>query len=247
MYAALLRVFPVLIIAGLGLKAMVEMYRKGTISPAPGTKAFATGAGLALLLLLPLSAIVVGGGPRQGINAWLGFVSNTRKHQQTPLTNNIGLKTLVSYDLDSTAAKLEPYWVDVPQDAWVAARRRAFDERKWVYWALVTVFVVLLARAVRAQEDWVALVLGGGLIAVGAELTSYYYAVFLIFGLLWVHDQWAGVGLCLLSALTSVVPVLWSGEDAVYAVISAVVVLYVIAATGHLALSRTVQPAHLPT
>jgi hypothetical protein len=230
-YAALLRIFPGLIVVGLCLKAAIDMCRRRSLKPAPAHLAFAGGCVLALCLLVPLSAIAVGGGVSGGADAWSGFVANSRKHLETPLTNNIGLKTVVAYDPATRVELLEPYWVDSPLDTWTAARRRIFGERQVLYWVLVLVFVAGLARAVRDQDDWVALAIGVGLIPIATELTSYYYSVLLIAGFLWTRDRWIGVGLCLVSACTGVIAAGFRMEDDIHAAISASIVLFVVWAT----------------
>jgi len=230
-YAALLRIFPVLIILGLCLKAALDMWRARSLRPAPAHLAFARGCALALCLLVPLSAFVVGGGVKGGVDAWSGFLDNSRKHLDTPLTNNIGLKTLVAYEPASQLSVLQPYWVDSPLDSWMAARRRVFNERRWLFWTIALAFVAVLARAVREQDDWVALALGVGLIPIATELTSYYYSVLLIFGFLWLRDRWVGVALCLTSVATAVIVAGFKMEDNIYAAISAAIVVFVIFAT----------------
>jgi hypothetical protein len=239
-YAALLRIFPALIVVGLGLKAALDMWRARRIELAPSHLAFLWGCVLALLLLVPTSAFLVGGGVKGGIDAWSGFVANSRKHLETPLTNNIGLKTLIAYEPTTRIALLEPYWVDSPLDSWIAARKRVFEERQVLFWTIVVAFVAILARAVRDQDDWVALALGTGLIPLTTELTSYYYSVLLVFGFLWLRDRWIGVGLCLVAAATGLVAAALTTEmeDDIYAVISAVIVLFVLAGTLRLCRSH---------
>jgi hypothetical protein len=92
----------------------------------------------------------------------------------------------------------------------------------------VLAFVALLARAVRDQDDWVALAIGVGLIPIATELTSYYYSVLLIAAFLWRRDPWIGVGLCLVSACTGAIAAGLRMEDDVYAAISASIVLFVV-------------------
>lgn len=231
--AALLRVFPGFIIFGLVLKAFAGMWRRRRPTLEPDHKAFAAGCIVAMALLLPLSAIVVGGSAAGGVDAWSGFIANSRKHLATPLANNIGLKTILSYESDSRLDKLAGFWVVTPWDTWAAARQRVFEERQPIFWALVTCFVVLFARAVSRQEDWTVLALGVGLLPIVTNLTSYYYAALLIFGLLWIRSRWVGTALCAVSAVTCVSRVVWKNDDDVYMAISVLVVGYSIAVLAH--------------
>jgi hypothetical protein len=238
-YATLLRIFPGLIIAGLVLKAGITMWRRRAFRLTPEHRAFAIGSVVAGVALIATSVVVVGHSVSGGVDAWEGFVANSRKHLATPLTNNMGLKTIMSFEPKSRAAVLGAFWIDKPWDTWNAARRRVFEERKPAYWALVAAFVALLAFAVERQDDWVALVLGTALIPVATELTCYYYAILAIFGLLWRKFPLSGALLCGLAAASSIVPALWSSDDDVYAVLSALTLAYVIAVTIHVNVSAT--------
>src|SRR5262249_32013505 len=93
-YAALLRIFPGFIIVALVLKAVASMVRRRSLVLDVAHKRFAAGSLAAGVLLLALSAIVVGDGFAGGIEAWTGFVANSEKHLSTPLTNNMGLHTV---------------------------------------------------------------------------------------------------------------------------------------------------------
>jgi hypothetical protein len=158
-YATLLRIFPGLIVAGLVLKAGNTMWRERTFRLTPEHKAFAVGCLAAGIVLIGLSFVVVGHGVSGGVNAWEGFVANSQKHLATPLFNNMGLKTVMSYEPKSRSAVLGAFWIDKPWDTWNAARRRVFEQRQSAYWALVAAFLILLAFAVQTQDDWVTLVL----------------------------------------------------------------------------------------
>jgi len=232
-YATLLRVFPGLIIAGLVLKAAATMWRERAFRLTPEHKAFAAGSLAAGVVLIGLSFGVVGHGVSGGIDAWEGFVANSQKHLATPLTNNMGLKTVMSFEPRSRAAVLGSFWIDTPWDTWNAARRRVFERRQLAYWALLAAFLVALAFAVQHQDDWVTLVLGAALVPIATELTCYYYAILAIFGLLWRVYPSTGAMLCGLAAVSSIVPALLASDDDIYVVLSALMLLYVIAVIVH--------------
>ena len=205
------------------------MWRERAFRLTPEHKAFAGGCLAAGAVLVALSFVVVGHGMSGGIDAWEGFVANSQKHLATPLTNNMGLKTVMSFEPKSRAAVLGSFWIDTPWDTWNAARRRVFEQRQLAYWALVAAFLVVLAVAVQRQDDWVTLVLGAALIPIATELTCYYYAILAIFGLLWRTYPSVGAMLCGLAAVSSIVPALLASDDDVYVVLSGLMLLYVIA------------------
>ena len=231
-YAALLRVFPAFIIAGLVLKAAMRMWRLRTFRVDPSHRAFAMGSIAGAVLLLLLSFVVVGKGVNGGVQAWTAFVANSEKHLATPLTNNMGLKTVLSFSPATRAAVIGNYWLDTPWDLWADNRHRVFQQRQPFFWVLVIAFVVLLARAVEAQEDWVALVLGTTLVPVVTELTCYYYSVFVLFALLWRKWPSSGAALCALSASTLLMPVIFRNSDDAFTASSALTLLFVATLIG---------------
>ena len=229
--ATLLRIFPATMVAGLAFKVAFDLWRRRSWQLLPEHKAFVAGCAAAAAVLILLSGVVVGRGVQGGLDAWNGFEANSRKHLATPGTNNLGLKTLLSYEWRSRAAVLGPLWLDTPWDTWIAARNRVFDSHKVVYWASIVAFVPLLALAVRDAENWVALIMGVALIPVAAQLTCYYYAFFCLFGLLSTKSRDTGAALCGLAALTIVASAISASDEDTYTIESALVVLYAVAVT----------------
>lgn len=228
MAAALLRIFPGVLLLGWLLCVIGDLYRRHSLRLRPGQLRFSLGCAAAAVALLLLSAIVVGGSLRGGAEAWEGFAANSRKHLATPLNNNIGFQTLLSFEPSSRAEKLSSYWIDAPWDTWTAARRRVSEDRRILYWVLVCAFVVALARAVQHQPDWMAAILGLTLMPVALNVTCYYYAAFLLFGLVWGRDQRTGIALAALAGLSNIVPALWTFEDDIHVAISAATLVFVV-------------------
>jgi hypothetical protein len=234
-YASFLRVFPAFIVAGLVLKVLAGMWQARRLTLAPSHRRFAAGSVAAILVVAPLSMVVVGGGVKGGVEAWEGFVANSRKHLETPLTNNIGLMAIVAYDRSSTTDTLSGFGLDTPWDTWGAARRRIMAERRPVQLVLLAAFLALLVYAVRGQDDWVALVLGIGLIPFATQLTSYYYAVLLGYGVLLSRSRLSSTLLCALAASTLIIPALLTVSDDLHAAFSVLIVGYVVAVTAFFA------------
>lgn len=193
-YAAWLRLFPALLFAGPLLAAIDGWWRTRSLS---GTWVrFFGGATVASALLV--GASVAAFGPR----AWPEFVDNTVKHQETPLTNHMGLRTALSWRPQDAGRNrrdnrlTDPWlpWKEARIDNWHAARPLG---------ALVGLgAVALLWRAVRRSAPWVAAVAGLGLVPFGVELTCYYYAFLAVFALLWAAEPGAGALLLALAAVT---------------------------------------------
>lgn len=229
-WSALLRIFPAFIIIGLVAKAGIAMWRAKRFRPEPAHGRFAVGGLCALALLLPVSA-TTGGATNPGLSEWTAFAQNSRKLVATALTNHVGLPVVVAFDPSTRSEEVAAYWIDSPWDMWKEARRRVFDQRYPLYIALVLGFGVLLARAVDRREDWIALVMGIGAIPVLTELTSYYYVMLLAFAFLWPRYPSAGIGLTLTALLTTLAPALLRAEDDRYTLISACIVVFVLAVT----------------
>ncbi len=229
-WSALLRIFPGFIVIGLLLKIAIDSWRARRLQIAPAHWRFAAGALLALALWLPLS-ITVGVGGHPDPSVWSAFARNSRKHLSTPLTNNVGLPMLISFEPASRSVHVQRFWVDSPWDVWMDARRRVFDERRIVYYVVVAAFLVLLAAACRGQEDWIVLTLGIGAIPFFVDLTSYYYGILLAFAFLWPRDPLAGPWLSLSAMLTCLIPAVFRADDDRYVAISLVIVLLVVVIT----------------
>ena len=230
-YAALLRLFPALIVSGLALKTLATMWRTRSWRVPRDHASFAAGAVLAALVLVPLSIEVVGGGWADGIGLWRQFIENSRKHYGTPSTNNVGLRVLAAYGPQSRLADLSEYWVETPLDSWMAARRRVSEQRELFYLLAVAIFLVVFARASTRRSDWIALALGVALLPIALELTCYYYAVLLVPGLLWLEDKWCGVWLAAAAALSNVPAGLFRMDDDVYAAVTTILVVLAIVVT----------------
>jgi hypothetical protein len=148
--------------------------------------------------LVPLS-FATSGGPQ----AWRDFARNTRANVRSTGSNTVGLMSILSYEHANRRAVLVDPELEDPDRIWLDAKRRVFARRRPVFWILLSGFVLLLARAVRREEDWSALVLGIGLIPIATFVACYYYSILLGYGLLWERRREAiGAVLCALSVAT---------------------------------------------
>lgn len=217
-YSALARIFP-----GFVLVAIVLKQRKLAVPR------ILLGAALCVAVLVP-AALVVNG------NTIGEFVANSEKHLATPLTNHMGLRTVIAHDDDTRAAVMKDEHAVDPFGAWKQARRDTFAHRRWMFYGLVLGFLVLLGFAVRDVPDWTALVLGMGLIPIATELTCYYYGFLLLYALL--ERPLASIGVAAVAAGSGIVA-WWTGwDDARYFDISLHVIALVIAVTALYAVRR---------
>ena len=194
-YAALLRIFPGFLFVA-PLIALGYHYVKSRQWDRRLLRLI-MGAAVAVAVLVPVS-FVTSGGP----SIYPQFLHNTAKHAETPLTNLMGLRTLVNFRPAETAGRLNtPSMVD-QWSRWKQARRNAFHEALPLYVSLVLCYLVLVGLAIRKVEPWVTVLLSATVISFGSELTGYYYAFLIIPALLYAVVPRAGEWLLWLTALT---------------------------------------------
>jgi hypothetical protein len=175
-YATLLRLFPGLLLAGPFLLLLAR--RRSTGAWDRELLRFGLGGVVATVLLVGASLALPG-----GVDNWVTFARNTQKHAATPLTNHMGLRTVVSYRPSTIGAALADGKQADPWAAWKQARLDGFAAARPVFHALLLLALWLLYRAVAPDgtEAWLAAALGTGFICFGAELTSYYYCFLSVF------------------------------------------------------------------
>lgn len=194
-YATMLRIFPGLLLAGPLLAFGYTLWKERRLDRR--WVRFAAGGALAVALLFPISLAVSG-----GIGAYKQFVQNTIKHKETPLTNYMGLRTVMAYRPKEVGRYMRDDKLTDPWQKWKTARLRAFQNAKPAYALVVLAFLALLLAAVKRAEPWVAAAAGAMFIAVGVELTSYYYAFLVVVVLLHAKRPDTGWWLLLCTAFT---------------------------------------------
>lgn len=192
--AALLRIFPLLLLVPVAWQAGERMLRERRFVLSPEHRQLAAGSALALATLLPVS-LAFGG----GVEAWSGFARNITLHASTPTMNNVGLETLLGWNPDTRLTRLEETEAD-PGRAWKDARLRRGAERLPLRAGVALCLLMATLWAARKEETWAAAVLGIGLLPALLAPASYYTGIFLVYGLLWTRRPAIGVALCALSA-----------------------------------------------
>ncbi|HEY2743707.1 MAG TPA: hypothetical protein VGL86_03760 [Polyangia bacterium] len=241
-YATLLRIFPGFVAAALVLKMAIACVRARKLALTTAHKRWIAGAAVAFVVMLPISTVYGG-----GVECWRGFVANSAKHLQTPLTNNMGWRTVVAYSRSTDAKAQRNYKAIDPFAQWKQDQLDNFHSRKLVYVVGLLGFLLLLGMAVERHDDWIALTLGTGLIIFAAQLTCYYFIGFLAFAFLWPYIPWSGAALALVSYWSCQIPLALLGwDDERYVAISGVYILFVLAVTATLAFVSGEPPAPSP-
>jgi hypothetical protein len=149
------------------------------------------GGALALAILFPISLIT-----SSGMDGYRAFAFNTNKHKETPLTNYMGLRTVAIYTPSEAGRVLKNDRLEDPWGAWKKTKVATFHHRMPLYLLFVVGFVVILFGALRDAEPWVACAMGAMMMAVGVELTCYYYSF--LFGVTFLYYKRHEVGAIML-------------------------------------------------
>jgi hypothetical protein len=235
-YATALSVFPGFLVAGIGVRAAARSLSERRLVLAPEHRRLLLGALLALGVVLPAAALG-GGGP----SAWLGFVENSRVDSQ-PSPNNMGLPTLLSYE---GATTLPSFWLEDearPAVAWSEARRETLARRAPLWAAGVAAWLLLAVGAARRQPDWVAAILGLGFVVFAFQLSCYYYAFMLLFGLLWPRHRTVGIALLGVAAASHWVGARFVDDEEQYAWLTGIAVGFVAYATAVARFAQAERP-----
>jgi hypothetical protein len=129
----------------------------------------------ATVLLVSASAAVA------GPSAYPEFYKHILVHKHTPLTNNMGLETVLSQSYEGRQQFAANDKLVDPFARWEAMRRErlsAFRPLQVVLLGALGLFFVRVVRRVRSL--WVAQALSVGFVVSLVELTNYYYSFFIL-------------------------------------------------------------------
>jgi hypothetical protein len=187
-YAGLLRVFPGLAVLGWLVVAGAYLVKHRRMKPAHAQMLL--GGSLAAAVLVGASLVVV------GRDSYQQFYKHTIEvHDQTPLTNHMGLRVLVSHRMeciipgfpgcDGKASGRMKYVEDAslfdPFDKWRQMRLERYAKYKPVAYGIIALSAALFVLVVRRIKSmWLALALAQIWIVLLSQLTSYYYAFIII-------------------------------------------------------------------
>lgn len=178
-YAGLLRIFPGLAVVGWLTVTGWYVYRHKKLRPEHLQTIL--GGTLAAALLIGASLAVV------GTDSYQKFYHHTlRVHDQTPLTNHMGLRVLVGHNVGSgkESGRMK-YTKDValvdPFEVWKRMRVERYKAYKPVAYAVLASSLVAFVVALRRVRSlWIAQCLGQVWIILLSQLTCYYYSFMIL-------------------------------------------------------------------
>jgi hypothetical protein len=181
-YSTLLRVFPGVLLAGWAVVVGTHAWKHKRW--APHHVRLIMGGVAAAVVLVSLSIGVA------GWRAYPEFCQHIQLHKQTPVTNNMGLETLLSH---SYAGRMEfvrdEKKVD-PFAQWVAMRRDRLHAFRPLHVVLLIALGFVFVKVVRRVKSlWIALALSLAVVISVVETTCYYYSMFILAALLSRHRR----------------------------------------------------------
>jgi hypothetical protein len=181
-WASLLRVFPMLLFAGVGMIIVIRFVmslRQGKgfwAAIHPDHKRFLAGCIIALGVLVPTSMAVT-----NGVTAYKDFFAHTLgTHNHTPLTNHMGLKTLMVHDWGGRMRFTRNDSLDDPFRDWKGGRTERAQATRHLRHGIVLLLGLWMAWALRRERFlWVGMALSLPIAMSLVELTCYYYTMFI--------------------------------------------------------------------
>jgi hypothetical protein len=201
MWSSLLRVFPVVLFFGYGVIILFHIIkrlrqrrealanpkqnkRRGKEIPNKGLlglihpdhQRLIAGAVIALSVLVPASMVVA------GPDSYRAFVEHTiAVHKNTPLTNHMGIDTILTHTWDGRMRFTRDENLDDPFELWKAGRLERKENLKHVRHGITLLLMLWIAWALRRTKLlWVGPALSVVLVMSLVDLTCYYYSLFMI-------------------------------------------------------------------
>ena len=171
-WSVALRIFPVALFGGIGIIALFHLLRHRRLHP--DHLRFFGGAVLAAAILVPASIAVT------GKDSYREFAAHIALHKDTPLTNHMGLETILVHDWDGRMVFARDDRLDDPFEAWKSGRTERKHASRPVFLAINAALLGWLAWALhRTKLLWIGMALSVPLIISLTNLTCYYFSIFL--------------------------------------------------------------------
>jgi hypothetical protein len=209
-YAAMVRLFPVLLLVGPALVAGLSWWK--------GDRprwALRLAAGFSVAIVVCFAA---GSFTGRGISAWPSFVRNIELHRNTWSLNVVGLDSLVIYAPDVIVRSLGEGPQPALADRTPADILETLDDRRLPALGLKALWLILLAAAITRASPTQAALLSMGIVFALTPLSNYYWMMltFLVLG----RSNAPAFGVLLLSPILCATQLLASDYAIRYGLIS---------------------------
>lgn len=172
-WSSLLRVFPMIAFAGWAIVIGIHWLKKRQLHP--DHRRLLAGCIVCAGILIPASVVVA------GPDSYKEFTAHIRVHNRTPLTNHMGLETMLVHNWSGRMRFTRDSTLDDAFELWKQGRNQRFDQMKPVFLGIAAVVLAWMAWALRRTKSlWIAAGLSVPLIVSLTNLTCYYYCFFLL-------------------------------------------------------------------
>lgn len=175
-YAAALRVFPAIFALGPFIGLLYAILKRQHDLKIAYVKFFGGMVISGAVIVASVTAVY-------GVDSLSAFIDNSRKHSAVVSTNNVGLRTVLTYSpstavrntIDVRAEEAHLYW------KWEAAKAEAKRKIVPIYIAVVAICLLLFIPAVISGGAWQAVALGATFVPFAwSELSNYYYMFLMV-------------------------------------------------------------------
>jgi len=209
-WSMLLRIFPGLFIIGIGIIIgiqLIESIRRKKPKRLldylhPDHQRFIAGCAVCLAVLVPASMVFT-----EGTQAYKDFYEHTLKtHQRTPLTNTMGLETMLEHDWKGRMRFTRDDNLDDPFETWKADRLQRFQDRKLAFFGINLFVLAWTAWALRRTKLlWVGLAMSTPMVMSLTNVTCYYYSFCMVLGALLLARRQIGPPLLVASGVSQII------------------------------------------
>jgi hypothetical protein len=126
-------------------------------------------------ILLPTSMVVA------GPDSYKEFVAHISVHKNTPLTNHMGLQTMLVHDWEGRMRFTRDDNLDDPFQTWKQGRLDRHNQTKPIHYAILAGIMLWMVWALRRTKLlWVGMALSCLLVMSAVQLTCYYFSMFIL-------------------------------------------------------------------
>jgi len=170
--AALLRLFPAVLLFGLGVSVLAASLRRHALT---GEQRRLLGGALATLLVLVGASTLA-----LGLDSYAAFWEHIQLRTGA-ITNHMGLRTLFAYAPNASVEQLANHELLDPAAPWASARALRLAGLDLAYRATAALVLGVVAfTAFRVRSAWLAVSLSLPLVPALTEPSCYYYSVWLL-------------------------------------------------------------------
>ena len=188
-WAAMLRAFPAFLFIGWACIVLSDLVRAAAKGKWFGDGVWLGigrdrwrligGSAIAVAVLFTASSAVT------GPTAYLKFYDHISTHEGTPLTNHMGLPTILSHSWDGRMMVARNDTLDDPFEDWKAGRTDRKNAWKPVQYTIIGIMAAWIAWCVRRTKLlWIAVPLSIGIVPAMLNMTCYYFCMYIVVAVL---------------------------------------------------------------